>query len=94
MFVVQSFLLQAKLPALYRVHPGPNEEKVTRLYDFLRGIGIGLARKTNPTPQRLPNHFRSTKKSRRSSVITNHGDTLTHASRLPTSKCWTFWPWL
>ena len=44
------FLLQAKLPALYRVHPGPNDEKVTRLYDFLRGIGIGLARKNNPTP--------------------------------------------
>ncbi len=44
------FLLQAKLPALYRVHPGPNEEKVTRLYDFLRGLGIGLARKNNPTP--------------------------------------------
>ena len=44
------FLLHSKLPALYRVHPGPNEEKVTKLYDFLRGIGIGLARKQNPTP--------------------------------------------
>ena len=44
------FLLQAKLPALYRVHEGPNEEKVTKLYDFMRGIGIGLARKKKPTP--------------------------------------------
>ena len=44
------FLLHSKLPSLYRVHPGPNEEKVTKLYDFLRGIGIGLARKQNPTP--------------------------------------------
>ncbi len=44
------FLLQAKLPALYRVHDGPNEEKVTKLYDFLRGLGIGLARKKKPTP--------------------------------------------
>ena len=43
-------LLQAKLPALYRVHDGPNEEKVAKLYDFLRGIGVGLARKRKPTP--------------------------------------------
>jgi ribonuclease R len=45
------FLLQAKLPALYRVHDGPNEEKVAKLYDFLRGIGIGLARKRKPSPR-------------------------------------------
>lgn len=44
------FLLQSKLPALYRVHPGPNEEKVERLYDYLRSIGIGLPRKKKPTP--------------------------------------------
>ncbi len=44
------FLLQSKLPALYRVHPGPNEEKVAKLYDFLRGIGIGLPRREKPTP--------------------------------------------
>lgn len=44
------FLLHSELPALYRVHPGPNEEKVTKLYDFLRSIGIGVARKKNPKP--------------------------------------------
>ena len=42
-------LLEMKQPALYRVHAGPNPEKVENLYDFLRGIGIGLARKENPT---------------------------------------------
>ena len=42
-------LLEAKLPALYRVHAGPNPDRVENLYDFLRGIGIGLARKENPT---------------------------------------------
>ena len=42
-------LLEAKLPALYRVHEGPNPDRVENLYDFLRGIGIGLARKENPT---------------------------------------------
>ncbi|MDG2176434.1 MAG: ribonuclease R [Gammaproteobacteria bacterium] len=41
--------LELKQPALYRVHVGPNPEKVENLYDFLRGIGIGLARKENPT---------------------------------------------
>ena len=41
--------LELKQPALYRVHAGPNPEKVENLYDFLRGIGVGLARKENPT---------------------------------------------
>jgi len=42
-------LMELKQPALYRVHAGPNPERVENLYDFLRGIGIGLARKENPT---------------------------------------------
>ncbi len=50
--VAAADLLQgAKLPALYRVHEGPSEEKLVKLYDFLRSIGIGLTRKTNPTPK-------------------------------------------
>jgi ribonuclease R len=44
-------LENAKLPALYRVHEGPSAEKLEKLYDFLRGIGIGLNRKSKPTPQ-------------------------------------------
>lgn len=44
-------LSKAKMPALYRVHEGPSEEKLRKLYDFLRGIGIGLTRKAKPTPQ-------------------------------------------
>ena len=42
-------LLEMKQPALFRVHAGPNPDKVENLYDFLRGIGIGLARKENPS---------------------------------------------
>ena len=50
--VAAAELLQAaKLPALYRVHEGPSEEKLTKLYDFLRAIGIGINRKAKPTPQ-------------------------------------------
>ena len=44
-------LENAKLPALYRVHEGPSADKLEKLYDFLRGIGIGLNRKAKPTPQ-------------------------------------------
>lgn len=48
--VAAADLLQyAKLPALYRVHEGPSEEKLANLYDFLREIGIGLARKSKPS---------------------------------------------
>jgi ribonuclease R len=50
--VAAADLLQdAKMPALYRVHEGPGEEKLKNLYDFLREIGIGLARKAKPTPK-------------------------------------------
>lgn len=50
--VATADLLQdAKLPALYRVHEGPSEDKLQKLYDFLREIGVGLARKAKPTPK-------------------------------------------
>lgn len=42
-------LQKAKLPALYRVHEGPNEEKLENLYEFLRQLGVGIARKAKPT---------------------------------------------
>jgi len=49
--VAAADLLQsAKLPALYRVHEGPSEEKLQNLYHFLRDIGIGLTAKKKPTP--------------------------------------------
>jgi ribonuclease R len=44
-------LQKAKLPALYRIHEGPNEEKLENLYEFLRSLGIGVARKSQPTPK-------------------------------------------
>ena len=44
-------LEKAKLPVLYRVHEGPSAEKLEKLYDFMRSIGIGLNRKAKPTPQ-------------------------------------------
>jgi ribonuclease R len=44
-------LESAKLPVLYRVHEGPSAEKLEKLYDFMRSIGIGLNRKAKPTPK-------------------------------------------
>jgi ribonuclease R len=50
--VVAADLFQkANLPALYRVHEGPNEEKLENLYEFLRQLGVGVARKAKPTPK-------------------------------------------
>jgi ribonuclease R len=37
------FLLRKKQPALYRIHQGPAEEKLTDLKQFLGELGLGLA---------------------------------------------------
>lgn len=49
------FLEEMKLAALYRVHKGPNPDRLESLYDFLRAMGIGLARKEQPTPKDYQN---------------------------------------
>lgn len=36
------FLLAGKIPALYRVHEGPNAEKLTAVRSFLSGLGLKL----------------------------------------------------
>lgn len=48
--VAAADLLQdARLPTLYRVHEPPGEEKLGKLHDFLRGIGISVPAKAKPT---------------------------------------------
>ena len=44
-------LKTAGIPTLYRVHEGPNEEKLDNLYQFLRSVGISVPRKAKPTPK-------------------------------------------
>lgn len=44
-------LNKAKLPSLYRVHEGPNEDKLDNLYQFLRTLGVSVPRKAKPTPK-------------------------------------------
>jgi len=44
------FLDKHELDALYRVHEGPREQKLTNLKTFLNEIGLGLPGKEKPTP--------------------------------------------
>jgi len=44
------FLEKNKVPALYRVHVGPNPEKMKNLLDFLKSQGLRLSGGNTPTP--------------------------------------------
>jgi len=43
-------LQESGLPALYRVHQGPDEEKLADLREYLRGLGLTLKGGSNPRP--------------------------------------------
>ena len=43
-------LKKHKIPSLYRIHAGPNSDKLVKLAEFLSGFGISLPVE-NPTPQ-------------------------------------------
>lgn len=45
------FLKKHKMPVLYRVHEGPTNERLERLQDFLRGVGLRLSGGESPTSQ-------------------------------------------
>lgn len=44
-------LEKIKVPALYRVHAGPNEERLSALREFLGELGIGLGGGDDPQPE-------------------------------------------
>ena len=44
------FLEKHHIPALYRVHDGPSETKLTSLREFLGELGLGLAGGDDPSP--------------------------------------------
>lgn len=43
------FLKQKKIPILYRIHEVPNEDKLNKLREFLKGIGLRLTGKDAPS---------------------------------------------
>ncbi|MDH5407822.1 MAG: ribonuclease R [Gammaproteobacteria bacterium] len=45
------FLEEHKLPALFRVHEGPNEEKISVLREFLSELGLDLGGGDSPEPK-------------------------------------------
>lgn len=45
------FLMKTKQPALYRVHPKPETDKLQELQTFLSELGLGLAGGMSPTPE-------------------------------------------
>jgi ribonuclease R len=45
------FLLDNKIPALYRVHQGPSEEKLANLREFLSSVGLTLGGGDEPEPK-------------------------------------------
>lgn len=45
------FLEKHKLPALFRVHEGPTEEKLETLREFLGELGLSLAGRSKPGPE-------------------------------------------
>ncbi len=49
------FLLKHQIPALYRVHKGPAEEKFTALLDFLKGMGLKFGGRGKAQPE--PRHY-------------------------------------
>ncbi len=45
------FLLSNELPSLYRVHSGPNAQKLADLRDFLGELGLSLGGRDDPEPR-------------------------------------------
>jgi len=45
------FLLSKKIPLLFRVHEGPDVDRLAKLRDFLRSVGLRLTGGTQPSPQ-------------------------------------------
>ena len=63
------FLEKAKLPALYRVHEGPSEERLSSVRDFLGELGIGLGGGDEPQSEDYQRVLRSVSNRDDASVI-------------------------
>lgn len=44
------YLLERKIPALYRIHPGPNPEKLNQVHTFFKELGLKLGGGDKPEP--------------------------------------------
>ena len=55
------FLEKMKTPALYRVHEGPSEDRLSSVRDFLGELGMGLGGGDDPQPEDYQRVLRSVK---------------------------------
>ena len=55
------FLDKVKIPALYRVHEGPSDERLASVRDFLGELGIGLGGGDDPQPEDYQRVLKSVK---------------------------------
>ena len=63
------FLEKSKLPALYRVHEGPSEDRLSSVRDFLGELGMGLGGGDDPQPEDYQRVLRAAKNRDDASVI-------------------------
>ena len=63
------FLEKVDIPALYRVHEGPSEDRLKSVRDFLAELGIGLGGGQDPQPEDYQRVLRSAKGRDDASVI-------------------------
>lgn len=50
---VAEFLTDRDMPCMYRIHPGPDEEKLTNLFKILKRVGISEEQPKEVTPKTL-----------------------------------------
>ena len=64
------FLVKHKMPALFRVHEGPNEEKLNDLRGFLKEFNLGLRGGSKPSPADYAELLTNIKNRKDTSLIT------------------------
>jgi len=55
------FLKEYEIPALHRVHEGPNQESIEKVHEFLNGLGLKLGGGDKPKPKDYANLLASIK---------------------------------
>jgi len=87
------FLHANKVPALYRAHEGPSEEKLKQLRAFLKEFGLKLPGGEKPTAKHFANLIERIK-HRPEKTFADHDLALALAGGLSSSQCWPFQPGL
>ena len=68
-FCAAEFLNNRRIPTLYRVHLGPNEDRLSSLREFLGGVGLTLAGGDAPQPVDYQNVLSASKVKEDTSLI-------------------------